>query len=99
MSEMVEKVARAYASAWKSDIEKYVPDYRGPILTWDEMGERQRNAMMRCSRAAIEAMRWPSPAMIAAAWTVFDRYPHKRLGPGPGFKEAIAAAFDAALKE
>jgi hypothetical protein len=37
----------------------------------------------------------PTPEEIAAAWAVVrDRYPKGQLmGPGPGFREAIAAAF------
>lgn len=38
----------------------------------------------------------PTPAMIAAAWGVLrDRWPGRPhlLGPGPGFREAIEAAF------
>lgn len=89
MSEMVEKVARKLCELQDGD-----PDYCASVPNhplWRQCVE--------FARAAAEAMREPSPAMIAAAWTVFDRHPHKRLGPGPGFKEAIAAAFDAALKE
>ena len=38
----------------------------------------------------------PTPEMIAAAWGVLrDRWPDRPhlLGPGPGFREAIEAAF------
>jgi len=40
-----------------------------------------------------------SPAMLQAAWTVFNRYPRKRLSPGPGFKEALEAALEVQARE
>lgn len=39
----------------------------------------------------------PTPDMIAAAWAAWRvRHPTLRLGPGPGFREAVAAAIAAA---
>jgi hypothetical protein len=32
-----------------------------------------------------------TPAMIASAWNIFNRYPREKLTPGPGFKEALLA--------
>lgn len=51
------------------------------------------------ARAAIGAMREPTPEMIAEAWARLKRAHLPRLGPGPGFKEAYQAAIDAALRE
>ncbi len=55
------------------------------------------------ARAAIEAMREPTPKMIAEAWNSVT--PAKklagisRLGPGPGVSEVWRAMIDAALQE
>jgi hypothetical protein len=40
-----------------------------------------------------------SPGMLQAAWDVLNRYPRKRISPGPGFKEAIIAALDVMDRE
>jgi len=63
----LERMARAYAAAWKADIEAHLPDYKGPLPTWEEMGPDQRAAMIRCARAAAQALMEPSLAMLEAA--------------------------------
>jgi hypothetical protein len=44
-----------------------------------------------------ERLENPTPEMIAAAWRAFRRDNMGRLGPGPGFVEAIRAAGAAAI--
>lgn len=41
-----------------------------------------------------------SPQMIAAAWAAWRvRHPKLRLGPGPGFREALEAALKVYVAE
>jgi hypothetical protein len=100
MSEMIERVARALDPyAFSVDVQ---PAKEGPLTVDDIWAERQFTARRR-ARDAIEAMREPTPSMLAAGWRVVHRFwggvrpPHD--GPGPGFKEAQAAMIDAALAE
>ena len=66
MSEMIERVARAMSEA---SIPFGVTDERDDARrdAWDAMDEISRRHWRRYARAAIEAMRKPSEAMINAA--------------------------------
>lgn len=44
-------------------------------------------------------MNAPSPAMIAAAWDAWRLRHGGKMGPGPGFAEAVEAALRVALRE
>ncbi len=50
--EVLEVTAQAYADAWRRDIGTYV---KQDVPVWAEMNHAQRDAMRRCTRAAIEA--------------------------------------------
>ena len=87
MSEMVERVARAI----------YEDDFGGPDRTptpWAERDEEFRETVRSNARAAIQAMREPTSAMVEAA--------DSRRDPRNGWLGAISAweaMIDAALKE
>lgn len=53
------------------------------------------------ARAAIEAMREPTPEMIAAGWRSVNLHKQRlgiaRLGPGPSLSDGYTAMIDAAL--
>jgi hypothetical protein len=55
------------------------------------------------ARAVLEALRDPTPEMIAAIWAKIDDAKKAagiaRLGPGPGVRDVINAYIDEALKE
>lgn len=44
----------------------------------------------------VERALIPTPEMMAAAWAAWDARHGGKLGPGPGFAEAITAALAAA---
>lgn len=79
---MVKRVAAALAAA------------KGVQIV-DEVDEAM---FERDARAAIEAMRKPSPEMLAAAWKVFRPKAGASIQPGPAFREALTAMMDAALE-
>lgn len=56
----IEIIARAYAAAWKADIEKHL---LLPAPSWEDMGPGHRAAMLRCARAVIEAISEPTAEM------------------------------------
>lgn len=78
MSEMVERVARAIALAGGTEFDK-LPASHGP-------GFGMRQMYLSMARAAIEAMREPTEAMIAA-------------GDEQSCQETYRRMIDAALKE
>jgi hypothetical protein len=85
-TEMVERVAEACRDAVALD--------RGRSVSFEEMS-------YIVARAAIEAMREPSPSMIASAWRKISDGKKAvgivKLGPGPGCIEWWHAMIDAAL--
>ena len=89
MTNMIEKVARAYAAAWKKDIKAFIGI---DVPSWDELVVEQHAAMMRCSAAAIEAMRDATMGMSNAG-----SYVH--VNEGGLADEIYTAMIDAALKE
>lgn len=86
MSEMVNKVAKAIADAAGSDFDR-LPATHGP-------GHGLRNMYLRMARAAIEAMRQPTEAMIDHAHAV--TMPDSDNMQCPSFYRAMV---DAALKD
>lgn len=48
-------IAKAYAAAWKHDIETHLPS-PASAPSWDEIGSGQRAAMIRVSDAVVSAM-------------------------------------------
>ena len=96
MTNMIEKVARAYAAAWKKDIKDFIGQ---DVPSWDEMGVGQQAAMMRCSAAAIEAMREPTKEMNNAAEELIQECAVLDMGATPSPFDAYATMIDAALKE
>ena len=59
MSEMVERVA------WAMMVAEETPD-TGPVLPWEKQSRFTRDKFLRDARAAIAAMREPTPAMLVA---------------------------------
>ena len=87
MSEMVEKVAKAIADAAGSDFDR-LPATHGP-------GHGLRNMYLRMARAAIEAMRETTEAMLTAGDDCCGEY-----GCGVWrMREIFTAQIDAALKD
>jgi hypothetical protein len=81
MSDMVERVARAIAAA-------------GTIVDWDEMSVACQEQFTKEARAAIEAMREPTEAMVDAAWASWEDVEGSK-----GFVGAWQAMIDEALKQ
>jgi hypothetical protein len=92
MSEMTERVARAILVDNQNLGICHGP---GPCMASPCCCTRN---LYPLARAAIAAIREPTPEMLAAAWNVFNRYPRERLTAGPGFKEALQAMIDEALR-
>jgi hypothetical protein len=93
--EMVERVARRIANDMHAG---------GDFGMTGEDAYRRRSAeFLALGRAAIEAMRSPNPAMLAAAWRKISADKKAagvaKLGPGPGCIEWWNAAIDAALSD
>jgi len=70
--QLLEDTARAYSAAWKKDIRDHIGT---EVPSWDEMSERQRDAMRRCARAAL-------PVALEAAAKVAEGYLHHADGDG-----------------
>ena len=86
---MIERVAKAI----------FASEYTGPWDTLDEEGSiESKEIFRRMARAAIEAMREPTPDMGLAGYTAFDKFGEDAvLGP----EELVAtwqSMIDAALK-
>lgn len=87
MSEMVERVARAIAVA-------------GNGGTWDDWySEDQKEFHRRRARAAIEAMREPTKAMVKAGTISWDPMDGSPIRPMFDPKRPYEAMIDTALNE
>ena len=84
---MIQKVARALSL-----------EHHGYDI-WDDQAQICRDQFLRQARAAIEAMRYPSPGMIKEAEECFFKWLPSARWTITMAKEAYIAAIDAALKE
>jgi hypothetical protein len=73
----VEAVAQAYAEAWRRDLGENV---KHDVPTWAEMSEPQRDAMRRCTRAALAVQDDARDAEIKRLRSVLERI--ARTGEG-----------------
>ncbi len=70
MNEMIERVARAHYTRLIEWAAEHVAG--APFKTWDELPQEQREGQLASCRAAIEAMREPTEAMVTAAENADD---------------------------
>lgn len=69
MSDLIERAARAHYTCRARDLAKAYPARMGVApVTWDDLPESVREIERGHMRAAIEAMREPTEAMIDAAY-------------------------------
>lgn len=87
MSEMVERVAKALC--------------KNACLTWSTEPDGTSEYFRGGARAAITAMRDPTPKMIAATWKALNPCGEnciEKWGTGPAVREAYQAMIDEVLK-
>lgn len=89
---MVERVARAMFEDWlqREDV-KREQLLNGPHPAWSRQGEIGQRNWLRSARAAIEAMREPTPAMLMTFLVEMVKHSDNR--------QALSAMIDAALAE
>lgn len=92
MNEMIMRMAKAMYDAYP------ILDENDAPISWEDLErEGDRNPCILCARAAIEAMREPTEAMVTAGnvdcWSYFGDEPF------PSFERGWASAIDAALQE
>lgn len=97
MAEMskIEEVARALCRQEGEDPDLSTPYHPTVKHLWEHY--------IPSARATIEAMRKPTPQMLAAGWAEITTAKKvagiARLGPGPGLSDGYRAMIDAALSE
>lgn len=93
MNEMIERVARAiYAAQWNDP-------HCAPPIPFEDAVQDPRHSLVEMAKAAIEAMREPTKAMLEAANTVIvgDFIEHKSDEAYLYYRAIIDAALQAAL--
>lgn len=96
---MVERVARAWFSVEplgtnSSDIYAIALTRKISDKKWAAMSSYDKECILRCARAAIEAMREPTPAIVDAGFDFMDAY---RADIAAYARECWQAMIDAAL--